>query len=473
MSEMDNKMSPSEYRSLKHMKRARLKSNRNRNIKRVIVIIILGLIVFGIGNHFYASYQRDIFMDKNRIMNMNQKLVGDYMRNLRYRNGVIVDMLFDQDIERDFERTRLNYSKVNLHDFYLDYNIYNSNDRSVEEFDNALYVITDLLEKESLNQEEKEGLTKILQANIRILDGYDSIYQDVEYEEHREELSYLYFYKGEMYYMLSNLISVTCADLDYDFYELDRNIEYIDDSIDRSRTEVELSSYANDLYEFLFDKPGELLEEDRDYHEDILGERKLGYISYVLDEQNLDEKIYASENGQVDYTTDGYRRQGRFKDTLDQKEIRALADTYIERLNQPLLTFQGLHSYINSDDNNREFRLYNISYLIKDFNYVDIYARVDIRISEDGKLLNFSLGDGSLLSRDYVKIVPTLSSEEAVEALDSEIQPLVEEVVLEINSRYIYHVIFEKYGERFVADVHGETGELINITAEDMIYKYY
>ena len=53
MTEIDEKMSPSEYRSLKMKKREALKRNRDRNIKRVVAGIVLGLIIFGIGNHFY------------------------------------------------------------------------------------------------------------------------------------------------------------------------------------------------------------------------------------------------------------------------------------------------------------------------------------------------------------------------------------------------------------------------------------
>ena len=95
-------------------------------------------------------------------MSMNERLVSDYIRNLRYRSNVISDMLFDRVEDRDLERTILTYSRVSLRDFYKDYNTYYMSDRAVQDYENSLYVITDLLEKESLNEVEKEGLAKIL-----------------------------------------------------------------------------------------------------------------------------------------------------------------------------------------------------------------------------------------------------------------------------------------------------------------------
>ena len=113
--------------------------------------------------------------------------------------------------------------------------------------------------------------------------GYEAIYQDVNYEEHREELRYLYYYKGEMYYLLNNLISVVGADLDYDFYDLERNYDYVDDSMDRSISEDEMRVYADRLYEFLFNEQDGLLEEERDYYNNPQGKRELGlYLMWQI-----------------------------------------------------------------------------------------------------------------------------------------------------------------------------------------------
>ncbi len=473
MTEIDEKMSPSEYRSLKMKKREALKRNRDRNIKRVVVGIVLGLIIFGIGNHFYDEYQHEIYRARNQIMSMNERLVSDYIRNLRYRSNVISDMLFDRVEDRDLERTILTYSKVSLRDFYKDYNTYYMSDWSVEEYENSLYVITDLLEKESLNEVEKEGLAKILGANTEIIKGYEAIYQDVNYEEHREELRYLYYYKGEMYYMLNNLISVVGADLDYDFYDLERIDDYVDDSMDRSISEDEVRAYADRLYEFLFNDQDGLLEEERNYYNNPQDKRELGSITYVADAFRLNENIDSSSEGHVDYSYYGYEVERGVKDSLGEEEIKALADIYIGRLNQPMLEFYSIDSHKTSADNDKEFRRYNVSYMIRNVNYVDIYNRVDISYSEYGDLLGFSVGDGLLLSQAYVEREPKLSPEEAAMVLDKELQDHVERVVLEVNSRYVYHVIFKQYGETFVADVHGETGELMSIVAEDMVYTYY
>ena len=214
-----------EIDKMKYHKREQLRVTRNKNMKKAIWILIVSMILLISGNHVYNNYREKIYRDKRDIQFNNEYLIREFIHYLEFSNDVITQLIFDVELDKAFTKGRMVEAQKNAS--LLSWVRY---DRELYEYQiDSIYtqdfiyscgsVIIELLNKEEISNNEKVGLVNILDFNRKIVDTYREIINQFYPSDKREELHYLYYYKGEMRFVLNNAIAVYMDGVDTNFVE--------------------------------------------------------------------------------------------------------------------------------------------------------------------------------------------------------------------------------------------------------------
>jgi len=467
------------------IKREELRIKRNRNIKKAIIGLIIIFIIFFIFNKAYDLYKERIYRDKRTIMTHNEIILSEFDANLQYTNGIIIKLIFAQEIDKDYVRGRLSamrQSFSNLSYIKFDNEKYKIDKLRLGDFfvDSANSIDT-LLKKDSISQDEKEFLSGIYKVNEAVMNTYSENIIRGYNNDNIEEARYSLYYEGEMLYHLSNTIFVSSDGVNA-YIERQQQHESKDyfaetaNQLKRSISDEKALALANKLYSSLFDNRDSKLEEtgytSRNYNattgvgENFEDDSGTYITSIKYSTEDFDENEYIEVFATCGDKNIVYKNESNLtKNEVSEAEIDKIAHEIIKRLNCKLLVLENksetLMPVLNST---KDANALNYSYFIKDENYYDETTRVYIHIYKDGTIRDVYIGHPSLLDGTYEKITAKISQREAVKALDMENQNSVKSVVLVKSREPYYKIVFNRYGIDFTAHVNAESGELINIS---------
>lgn len=477
-------MNDKELNRTEQIKREELRIKRNKNIKKAIMGLIITFIIFIIANKAYESYREKIYFDKSIIMTDNERILREFDDYLQYVNNTITDLIFDQEIDKEFSRGRfsamrqsfsnLSYVRTNDQKYKID------KIRLDDFFYESANSIDTLLKQDSISPDEKEFLSGIYKVNREVMNTYSEHIKRSYNNNDSDEIRYSLYYEGELLYHLSNTI---CASSDgvKTYIERDNtneSREYIDrtlNELQRSISDDKALSLANKMYWVIFDKRDVKLEEtgytsenfnvitgNGESFEDNSGTYTTS-IKYSAEDFNENEYIEVCTTtgyNNVFYWNAGYSSNKE----IPEGEIDKIADEIISKINCEILTLEnkseGNMQVLNS---NKLANVLTYSYLLRDENYFDETTYVYLYIYKDGTIRGFDIGEYSLLDGTYKKITAKISPREAINALDKDSQNSIKSVALVKSYETYYQIIFSRYGIDFTARVNAESGELINI----------
>lgn len=447
----------------KYEKRYQLSQERNKNIKKAITILLILLIIVGIGNHMWNKHMQEVKADQRRIQSMNQMLLYEVNTSLDHLNNIIIKLIYDMEIENyDYVHvTEASNAISDLSWVRYDYDLYRMDNHETRNFlSQVSATVRDAMHKGVLTDREKEGLAELMKFNINVT----SVLNDINYKfydhDKREELEYLYYYKGEMLYLLNNTVASYMVGVDTYFIDVDYSQNDVKEEQLTLEEASEIASYISsevlDLGEVYLDK--KQFSNTRD------GQQVLHSAHFKNDEFGESEFVDIDLDGYYYYTKE-------HKDTkaiVSHEELLEESQLIMSRIDQPMLK---LVTDNEEDFNNGEGdrTRHSFVYSIVDGDYIDEWTRVSFEYSGDGVLTDFAVSDVSLITSEYHRDIGKLSREEALKVLPKRVWSSIIEINEEKREKQSYIITYEDYGHEFKAAIDVNTGEILAISANEWI----
>lgn len=452
----------------KRQKRLELRYYQISNIKKAIRIILVILIIFGVGNHFYKQYQEKIYADKRTIMNINSNNTTRVTNEIYYVSRIITNLLYGQEekISRSSDALyQLSGEMSYMFEFHYSRDDYNIDDWVAREYVSGMIrAVAQAREKEFLSEEDKAHLALILETNRNILSELNTISDLFKETDHYEELRYLYYYKGEAYYLLVNAIDVHSADVDIYYFEEEVSHEREEEVFAYSEAEAkELASLFNDIvFSNAYNLDGAIKQYEHSFDHNT---DQVYAIEYEVGNNTYNEVIYASLNGDMFYRNEGSESQLKtYKNILPDEELRSIADGYIVGFEEPLLKYDDVFLSEYKDDSGRKTSRHVYSYRIIDDHYQSTEVYVQVGLYGNGSLYSVQVYGPELLKKNYVKESVGMTEEEAALLVNESGLKQIRDITYESNNDYgLYVVSFIDYGINFKAYIDPKSREIVYI----------
>lgn len=449
--------------STKYEKRYRLTQTRNKNIKKAITILIIFLIMIGIGNHLWNKHMDKVKLDQSRIQNMNQMLIYEVNNSLDELNDVIIKLIYDMETdEYDYVKV-IEASNVmsDLSWIRYDYDLYR-----IDTFDtfsflrNVSDTVRDGLIKEGLTEDEKAGLAELLKFNHQVSTVINEINYKFFDHDKREELEYLYFYKGEMLYLLNNTVASYMVGVDTYFIDIDYSKNYVvRDKLSVEEANLIASHISNEVLNL-----GDVYVDEKQFATTVDNRQVLHSLHFKNDDFSEEEFIDVDLEGHFYYNNE----HKDTTNTISHESLLEETESIIKIIDEPLLQLvTNSEEEFNNGEGDRI--RHRFTYSIVDGDYEDPRTRVSFQYTGDGVLTSFSISDTSLLMGKYQRQVGVISRDEAIKLLPERVWPSVLDISEEKRDKQAYIIVYEDYGHEFKTAIDVNTGEILDISENEWL----
>lgn len=434
-----------------------------RNIKRVILILV---IIFAVGfliNKIYVNYKEKLDIERDRVISSNEKILMQYIGYLNDINELIVDMICGQEVDkeyynvflelsseeykdlRDIRYNREKYDIVRLENNYLDYrcDFHGESNRSIR----------GLLLEDKLTKEQEEYLSEVYEVNSKIIEVYNKNLKKVRADGDRDEnIYYELYYEGRMYYDLINRLYEAAEGKNFKILtKLDKKVEYPEKETRKEdihkKTPLE---YAEIISEIITKEKAEFTVSN-----------ECGDLEYTY--KNDDTKhirIWMQENSYLNYYNESITQGDMPEEQIDEKAEEIINAFGVESLK---LVDKEYEDYFSSrQGQNIKFYGYDYSYYVVDDEYIDLQAFIDIRILTDGSIDELNICNLNIIDGTYKKLIPKITMEQAKSMLDDRVQQNIKsyKLIRIYDDKFIYEFEFDLYGLKLYTGVNADTGEI-------------
>lgn len=463
----------SEYNAEKKLRRETLSIRQKKNMKYIVIGIAMFTLCIAIGNHYWRAYQEKNYHDKEVVMNINKRIIYDIISQLEYYNQLMTDCIYNLPMDTSYEKGKLDsYRRYDsLSDFRYDSELYR-----IDKFSGMEYIydvketLRNLLTKKTpLTVEEKEGIFQIIHANEAIIKDYNRMIKERNKDEYQEEMRYLYYYKGEILYMLTNAIEVHTEDISFHFLtKEDEEVQVNDWKEEEKQFSIkEQEVYAKKMYQLIFEQEKQLnIQSSENNAKYEASSVMMEDTIFSTDEFMETEAIYTSTGGIIQYSFDAEKYKIDNNQRLTKKELENRANEFVKKLKQPLLTLITYNQYEVEEGKNNRHVFY---YIMKKGSYIEERTAMQLVLLDDGKIQSVSIENPLLLVEKILPKKEPISREKVKEKLPANVK--IEEIYY-LAGENTYYVLFKDTKMLFVAKIQGETGELlgINIVKENTIW---
>ncbi len=449
-----------------------LQKKIRRNIKLVLKIIAILIIVIAVTNFFWQKFREEIYEDKEKIIQMNQVLVQEGLDSLENLNTLMKGLIYEVKPEAYLLEQRFLYydQLLRLTEFRYNYKDYQIDTWKLRDIIyNEREAIEYALNQQRLSPEAKEGLANLIIFNQHIIDDIHGIQKEYIYQEKDDDkkktIQYLYFYEGELFYLLYNAMETYKAHIDFGFIQYDDTQELIRDThIDRVASEDDFY-YLSILSQWVYGETVEfaLNTQESSYEE---GEVDTSLKRYeTVGEPEGSVSIY--EHQTLDYSRNLRTEDIKDKPILTQDKVRRLADEFIQQLGMKTLTLDSARANVAVKiDGEFVEEGYYFSYMINEPHYLDQQAVINLGYHTSGTLSTISIGDMRLMDGQYNSEAIAkafITKEEALKVMPHEAIEDVTGIWLDVTANPVYKVTVHAYEQEFVFIIDGMRKELLRV----------
>lgn len=435
-----------------------------RNIKRVILILV---IIFAVGfliNKIYVNYKEKLDIERDRVISSNEKILMQYIGYLNDINELIVDMICGQEVDKEYYNVFLElsseeykdlrdirynsekYDIVRLENNYLDYrcDFHGESNRSIR----------GLLLEDKLTKEQEEYLSEVYEVNSKIIEVYNKNLKKVRADGDRDEnIYYELYYEGRMYYDLINRLYEAAEGKNFKMLtKLDKKVEYPEKEV-RAEDMLKKTSleYAEIISGIITDEKPEFTvsNEFRDFE----------YTYKNDDTKHI--RICMQENGYLDYYNESITQGDMPEEQIDKKAEEIINAFGVDSLK---LVDKEYEDYFSSRlGQNIKFYGYEYTYYVVDNEYIDLESFVTrMIILTDGTVHELQVINLNIIDGTYKKLTPKITMEQAKSMLDDRVQQNIKsyKLIRIYDDKLIYEFEFDLYGLKLYTGVNADTGEI-------------
>jgi len=442
----------------KNIKKQSLQMKIKDNIKTTFKIIFVGVVIVALINYQWQQFREEIHEDKSKIMNTNQLLLHDGLDSLEHMNTLMKTLIYDVEPSSYLLDNRFVYyhQLESLTYFRYDYKSYQIETWELRDFFyKEREAIEFALQEEVLSEKTKEGLAKLIHINQQILDDIQGITRKYIYQEKNQErkqaMEFVYFYQGEVFYLLVNAMEV---------YGSQMNFSFIKDQPQINREEnAKVNRRAAQAPIVYVDQINQLIYEDSFAFTQV----KQNHFS-ALNDSGDTATIYEHKN--LEYMMKLTKDEIKGLPLLSMNEVGEIADQFIAKIPMQHLSFENVYDI--AVEVNDEFISdgYYFTYVVKTEDFLDKAASINLRYHASGVLSSVYVGDLRILDGSYnIEVIKKdfISEEEALQAMPEGTLENMKSILLDVTFDPVYRVTVEEYNQEFQMVIDGSTGELVSV----------
>jgi hypothetical protein len=455
----------------KSLKKQSLQMKIKDNIKTTLKIIFVGVVIVALINHQWQQFREEIHEDKSKIMNTNQLLLHDGLDSLEHMNSLMKALIYGVEPSSYLLESRFVYyhELESLTYFRYDYKSYQIETWELRDFFyKEREAIEFALQEEDLSERTKEGLAELILINQQILDDIQGITQKYIYQEkdqeRKEAMEFVYFYQGEVFYLLANAMEVYGSQMNFSFIKDQPRINREEnEKVNRTAGQVSIY-YVKQINQLIYEDSFAFtsVKQNQSYEE---GEIDDGQEVFIASDDSGDTAtIYEHKN--LEYMIKLTKEEIKGLPLLSMNEVGEIADQFIARIPMQDLSFENGYDIAVEVDDEFISDGYYFTYIVKTEDFFDETASINLRYHASGVLSSVYVGDLSILDGSYdIEAIKKdfISEEEALKAMLEGSLENMKSILLDVTSDPVYRVTVEEYNQEFQMVIDGITGELVSV----------
>ncbi len=455
----------------KSLKKQSLQMKIKDNIKTTLKIIFVGVVIVALINHQWQQFREEIHEDKSKIMNTNQLLLYDGLDSLEHMNSLMKALIYGVEPSSYLLESRFVYyhELESLTYFRYDYKSYQIETWELRDFFyKEREAIEFALQEEDLSERTKEGLAELILINQQILDDIQGITQKYIYQEkdqeRKEAMEFVYFYQGEVFYLLANAMEVYGSQMNFSFIKDQPRINREEnEKVNRTAGQVSIY-YVKQINQLIYEDSFAFtsVKQNQSYEE---GEIDDGQEVFIASDDSGDTAtIYEHKN--LEYMIKLTKEEIKGLPLLSMNEVGEIADQFIARIPMQDLSFENGYDIAVEVDDEFISDGYYFTYIVKTEDFFDETASINLRYHASGVLSSVYVGDLSILDGSYdIEAIKKdfISEEEALKAMPEGSLENMKSILLDVTSDPVYRVTVEEYNQEFQMVIDGITGELVSV----------
>gem|GEM_PF-1401163 len=455
----------------KSLKKQSLQMKIKDNIKTTLKIIFVGVVIVALINHQWQQFREEIHEDKSKIMNTNQLLLHDGLDSLEHMNSLMKALIYGVEPSSYLLENRLVYyhQLESLTYFRYDYKSYQIETWELRDFFyKEREAIEFALQEENLSEKTKEGLAELILVNQQILDDIQGITQKYIYQEKNQErkeaMEFVYFYQGEVFYLLANAMEVYGSQMNFSFIKDQPRINREENAkVNRTAGQVSIY-YVKQINQLIYEDSFAFtsVKQNQSYEEGEIDDGQEHFSA--LNDSDDTATIYEHKN--LEYMIKLTKEEIKGLPLLSMNEVGEIADQFIDKIPMQHLSFENVYDIAVEVDDEFISDGYYFTYTVKTEDFFDETASINLRYHASGVLSSVYVGDLSILDGSYdIEAIKKdfISEEEALKAMPEGTLENMKSILLDVTSDPVYRVSVEEYNQEFQMVIDGITGELVSV----------
>lgn len=455
----------------KSLKKQSLQMKIKDNIKTTLKIIFVGVVIVALINHQWQQFREEIHEDKSKIMNTNQLLLHDGLDSLEHMNSLMKALIYGVEPSSYLLENRFVYyhQLESLTYFRYDYKSYQIETWELRDFFyKEREAIEFALQEENLSEKTKEGLAELILVNQQILDDIQGITQKYIYQEKNQErkeaMEFVYFYQGEVFYLLANAMEVYGSQMNFSFIKDQPRINREENAkVNRTAGQVSIY-YVKQINQLIYEDSFAFtsVKQNQSYEEGEIDDGQEHFSA--LNDSDDTATIYEHKN--LEYMIKLTKEEIKGLPLLSMNEVGEIADQFIDKIPMQHLSFENVYDIAVEVDDEFISDGYYFTYTVKTEDFFDETASINLRYHASGVLSSVYVGDLSILDGSYdIEAIKKdfISEEEALKAMPEGTLENMKSILLDVTSDPVYRVSVEEYNQEFQMVIDGITGELVSV----------
>jgi len=455
----------------KSLKKQSLQMKIKDNIKTTLKFIFVGVVIVALINYQWQQFREEIHEDKSKIMNTNQLLLHDGLDSLEHMNTLMKALIYDVEPSSYLLENRFVYyhQLESLTYFRYDYRSYKIETWELRDF---FYMereaIEFALQEEDLSKKTKEGLAKLIHVNQQILDDIHGITQKYIYQEkdqeRKEAMEFVYFYQGEVFYLLANAMEVYGSQMNFSFIKDQPQINREENAKVNRRAVQASIDYVDQINQLIYEDSFAFtqVKQNQSYEEGQLDDGQEHFSA--LNDSGDTATIYEHKN--LEYMMKLIKEEIKGLPLLSMNEVGEIADQFIAKIPMQHLSFENVYDIAVEVEDEFISDGYYFTYIVITDDFLDEAASINLRYHASGVLSSVYVGDLSILDGSYdIEAIKKdfISEEEALKAMPEGTLNHMKSILLDVTSNPVYRVTVEEYNQEFQMVIDGITGELVSV----------